>query len=256
MRKVLAFDLDGTLAPSKSTLPQQIAVLLNELLDHFDVCVISGGKFGQFETQLLEGLPATDEKLARLHLMPTCGTQYYRYIHGQWNQEYAENFTKEQKTKIITALNEAIDHLGYRETKVYGEIIEDRGSQITFSALGQDIVAELGDEGVRLKEQWDPDTVKKNAIRDYVAERIPEFEVRVGGGTSIDVTQPGIDKAYGMQKLMNMLSIEKKDILFFGDRLQVGGNDYPVLEFGIDSLEVSGWEHTVHRLETVLKVIK
>ncbi len=256
MKKVLAFDLDGTLAPSKSNLPQPIASLLNDLLDHFDICVISGGKFGQFETQLLEGLSTTDEKLARLHLMPTCGTQYYRFVEGKWNQEYAENFTDEQKTKIIAALNEAIDHLGYREAKVYGEIIEDRGSQITFSALGQDIVAELGDEGVRLKEEWDPDTAKKNAIRDYVAERIPEFEVRVGGGTSIDVTQPGIDKAYGMQKLMTMLSIEKKDILFFGDRLQVGGNDYPVLEFGIDSLEVTGWEHTAHRLETVLHVIK
>lgn len=251
MKKVLAFDLDGTLAPSKSTLPPKMGELLDSLLDHFDICVISGGKFGQFETQLLEGLNSSDEKLSRLHLMPTCGTQYYKFTDSKWNQIYAENFTDDEKSKIITALNEGIDTLGYREEKVYGEIIEDRGSQITFSALGQDIVAELGDEGVRLKEEWDPNTTKKNAVRDYVANLIPEFEVRVGGGTSIDITKPGIDKAYGMQKLIDMLSIAKEDILFYGDRLQEGGNDYPVKVFGIDTVEVSDWQDTASRLEKI-----
>jgi len=256
MKKVLAFDLDGTLAPSKSTLPKQVGEILDQLLDHFEICVISGGKFGQFETQLLEGLKTDDSKLGRLHLMPTCGTQYYRYEGNSWKQVYAENFTDDEKKKIINALSEGVDTLGFRESNVYGEIIEDRGSQITFSALGQDIVAELGDEGVRLKEEWDPDTSKKNAIREYVANLIPEFEVRVGGGTSIDITKPGIDKAYGMRKLMDVLSVSKEEILFFGDRLAEGGNDYPVKSFGIDCLEVSGWEHTVHRLESILLTIK
>jgi len=252
MKKVLAFDLDGTLAPSKSTLPPRMGEIIDQLLDTFEVCVISGGKFGQFETQLLNGLPSGPEKLARLHLMPTCGTQYYRFNGVNWDQVYAENFTDDEKSKIISALNAGIDTLGYRESKVYGEIIEDRGSQITFSALGQDIVAELGDEGVRLKEEWDPNTTKKNEIRDYVANLIPEFEVRVGGGTSIDITKPGIDKAYGMQKLIDMLGITKEDILFFGDRLNEGGNDYPVKAFGIETLEVSNWQDTARELETIL----
>ena len=252
MKKVLAFDLDGTLAPSKSTLPPRMDELLDQLLDQYEVCVISGGKFGQFETQLLNGLETDSAKLARLHLMPTCGTQYYKFTDDNWTQIYAENFTEDEKAKIITALNEGVDTLGYRESKVYGEIIEDRGSQITFSALGQDIVAVLGDEGVQLKEDWDPDTTKKNAIRDYVANLIPEFEVRVGGGTSIDITKPGIDKAYGMQKLIDMLGITKEDILFYGDRLTEGGNDYPVKQFGIESVEVSNWQDTAEKLEYLL----
>jgi len=252
MKKVLAFDLDGTLAPSKSTLPPRMGELIDQLLDHYEVCVISGGKFGQFETQLLDGLKTDATKLQRLHLMPTCGTQYYKFANGAWTQVYAENFNEDEKAKIISALNEGIDTLGYRETDVYGEIIEDRGSQVTFSALGQDIVAELGDEGVRLKEEWDPDTTKKNAIRDYVANLIPEFEVRVGGGTSIDITKPGIDKAYGMQKLIDILGITKEDILFYGDRLAEGGNDYPVKEFGIETIEVSSWQQTADELQKKL----
>jgi phosphomannomutase len=256
MKKVLAFDLDGTLAPSKSNLPERMSEVLDQLLDHFEICIMSGGQINQFHVQLLDGLKTSEEKLKKLHLMPTCGTRYYKYVDGEWKLEYAEDFTPEEKQKIIAALNEGMDALGLREPKVYGEIIEDRESQITFSAYGQDIVAELGDEGVRMKAEWDPDSSKKTAFREYLIKLIPEFAVHLGGGTSIDVTRPGIDKAYGIQKLMDALNLQKEDILFFGDRLQPGGNDYPVLEFGVDSLEVSGWEHTVHRLETVLHVIK
>jgi phosphomannomutase len=257
MKQLIAFDLDGTLAPSKSYLPDEMGEVFGRLLDKFQVCVISGGKFGQFETQLLNGLKTEPSKLEKLHLMPTCGTQYYVYdiTASRWRQVYAENFTDSEKKKIIGALNEGIDTLGYREKQTWGDIIEDRGSQITFSALGQEVVAELGDQGVQKKEEWDPDNKKKNTLRDYLAERLPEFEVRVGGGTSIDITKPGIDKAYGMQKLMGILKIGKNDILFMGDRLQPGGNDYPVKEFGIDCMEVSDWKNTAQILDGILHVL-
>lgn len=257
MKKLIAFDLDGTLAPSKSYLPDRMGEVLGRLLEKFQVCVISGGKFGQFETQLLNGLKANAALLERLHLMPTCGTQYYVYdaANKTWKQMYAENFTDAQKERIIEVLNEGIDKLGYREKETWGETVEDRGSQITFSALGQDIVAELGDEGVRKKEEWDPDNTKKIQLRNYLADRLTDFEVRAGGATSIDITKPGIDKAYGMNKLVEMLAISKDDILFLGDKLQEGGNDYPVKAIGIDCLEVSQWEDTALVLEGILHVL-
>jgi phosphomannomutase len=254
VRKVIAFDLDGTLAPSKSPLPDRMSELLSELLDKYQVCVMSGGKFEQFETQLLDNLKADTQKLTKLHLMPTCGTRYYRHETGKWHKVYAEDFTQEQKDKIVNALNEGIDALGYREPKTWGDTIEDRGSQITFSALGQDIVQHLGDEGVRLKEQWDPTVTKKHKLRDYVAKLIPEFEVRVGGGTSIDITKPGIDKAYGIQKLLDLLSISKEDIFFIGDRLEEGGNDYPVKAMGVDCIAISNWQETALVIEAILNV--
>ncbi len=257
MKKVIAFDLDGTLAASKSPLEDRMAEILDKLLDSFQVCVISGGKFGQFEKQLLANLHVEPSKLEKLHIMPTCGTQYYIFdlLSKKWKQVYAEDFTESEKKKIIDALETGVVKLGYKEAKVYGETIEDRGSQITFSALGQDIVDELGLEGVEKKEKWDPDGSKKKKLRDYVAELIPEFEVRSGGSTSIDITKPGIDKAYGMEKLISMLEISKEDILFFGDRLVEGGNDYPVKAMGIDSLEVSRWQDTALALESILHVI-
>lgn len=256
MKKVIAFDLDGTLAPSKSPVTDRMAAALNDLLDYYQVCVISGGKFEQFHKQLLSNLKASSEKLEKLHFMPTCGTRYYVYDLAQqdWKQVYAEDFTVSEKKKIFEALNKGFDDLKMREAKTYGETIEDRGSQVTYSVLGQDIVDVLGPKGVEQKEAWDPDNSKKNKLRDYIAPLIPEFEVRVGGVTSIDVTKQGIDKAYGMKKLTEILGISKEDILFLGDRIEEGGNDYPVKAMGIDSLQVERWEDTALVVEALIKV--
>jgi phosphomannomutase len=254
MKRLIAFDLDGTLAPSKSLADDRMTELLRQLLNKFQVCIISGGKFAQFDKQVLGTLNADDSELENLHLMPTCGTRYMAYnIEDQdWKQIYAEDFQESEKQKIIAALNKGFDDLKYREKKTYGECIEDRGSQITFSVLGQDVVDVLGLEGVKIKEEWDPDNKKKNELRDYIAPLIPEVEVRVGGITSIDVTKKGIDKAYGMKKLMSILSISKDQILFVGDRLQPGGNDYPVKAMGIDSLEISSWQETALAVQAIL----
>ena len=257
MKKLIAFDLDGTLAPSKSAVPDRIAELLGELLKTFHVCVISGGKFEQFNNQLLSNLKADQDELSKLHIMPTCGTRYYLYSlpSKSWDKVYAEDFSAAQKAKITKTLQSVIHDLGLDKVKVYGEQIEDRGSQISWSALGQDIVDVLGEEGVRQKEAWDPDNSKKLKIRDMVAPMLPEFEVRAGGTTTIDITKKGIDKAYGMQKLIEQLGLSKEDVLFFGDKLQEGGNDYPVKAMGIDSLEVSDWQDTALALEAILHVV-
>jgi HAD superfamily hydrolase (TIGR01484 family) len=254
MKKLIAFDLDGTLADSKSPLDDRMANLLGQLLEKYSVCVISGGKYAQFETQLIGNLHVNNELLNKLHIMPTCGTRYLRYdvITDEWVQLYAEDIPEVDKKRIIDAIEKGIDHLNLREKMVYGDIIEDRGSQITFSALGQDIVDHLGPDGVRLKEEWDPDMKKKQALRDYVADIIPDYEVRVGGATSIDITRPGIDKAYGMEKIKQELEISDNDILFIGDKLEEGGNDYPVKAMGIDSIAVKNWQETALIIQTLI----
>ncbi len=251
MKKLLAFDLDDTLAITKSPISDHMAETLAKILDEFEVCIISGGRFEQFKTQVIDRLHIEPHKLNKLHLMPTCGTRYYLYDQpsGEWKQQYAEDLTKEQKEQVISVLEASAKELGLWEAHPAGDIIEDRGSQITFSALGQKATPED-------KYAWDPDGTKKAALRDLAAQSLPGLEVRAGGSTSIDVTREGIDKAYGMQKLIDELDISKDDILFMGDKLQEGGNDYPVKAFGIECLDVDRWEDTVNRLETILAVIK
>jgi phosphomannomutase len=248
-RRVIAFDLDNTLADSKSPITAQMADLLDGLLRKFQVCVISGAKFEQFQEQLLNHLRAAPRTLTALHIMPTCGTRYLRFdvTAKRWKQVYAEDLAADQRARIVAALDKGADALGYRATKLWGAQIEDRGSQVTFSALGQKAP-------VASKQAWDPDGTRKRKLRDYVAKLIPEFEVRVGGSTSIDVTKPGIDKAYGIKKLIELLAVTKRDVMFVGDRLGKGGNDYPVKAMGVDCLEVSRWQETALVVQTILGV--
>jgi len=234
---LIAFDLDDTLAPSKSSLDPRMAELFARLLSVVQVCVISGGQFGQFESQLIAGLPASATPLfGRLHLLPTCGTQYYRYDNG-WKQQYAENLTLQQKAQGLAVLEKCAKDLGFWESETWGPILEDRGSQLTFSALGQDAPVEA-------KKAWDPTGTKKEALRAAAATLLPELEVRSGGSTSIDVTRKGIDKAYGMRKLAELTSIPIARMLFVGDRLDPGGNDYPVKVTGVRTYAVAGWKDT------------
>lgn len=233
--RMVAFDLDDTLAPSKSPLPPLMDRRLCELLGRTQVCIISGGQMGQFRSQVLDNLHASDAQLARLHLMPTCGTRYERYEGGRWVEVYAHDLTPDQRDGAIESLTRHARELGLWEEHPWGEIIEDRGSQITFSALGQEAPLDA-------KRAWDPAGEKKIALRDAVAADLPGLEVRGGGSTSVDITLRGIDKAYGMRKLVEVTGIPSEDMLFIGDRLDPAGNDYPVLAAGFPTLEVTGWE--------------
>jgi phosphomannomutase len=243
MKRLIVFDLDGTLAESKSPLDAEMARLLTSLLAIMKVAVISGGNWLQFENQVLANLPH-DQRLVNLSLLPTCGTKFYQYT-GEWQQLYAEDFTAAEKQKIIDALNQAVAATGSHVDRVWGEVIEDRGSQITFSALGQQAPIEE-------KKKWDPDFAKRQKMQAILDHLIPEFSVRLGGTTSVDVTKPGIDKAYGIRKLRDILGIPIAEMIYVGDALFPGGNDYPAKEAGALSIRVRDPNESKRVIEAVI----
>lgn len=281
---LVAFDLDDTLAPSKTAIPAPMAAALRDLLDQVPVCIISGGQIGQFRDQVLAHLDATPRELARLHLMPTCGTRYYTYVHtaqqpcqgrGEqqdqpeaaalaragredlaqpagrtqryagvqasdlpgWDLVYAQDLTAQEAGAAMAAVEQEARRLGLWEEETWGPVLENRGSQITFSALGQQAPIEA-------KRAWDPTGEKKTRLRDAVAPLLPQLEVRSGGSTSVDITRKGVDKAYGMRKLAEVTGIGLGEMLFVGDRLDPAGNDYPVKALGVPCHAVTGWEDT------------
>jgi phosphomannomutase len=243
MKRLIVFDLDGTLAKSKASLDAEMSALLHALLGIIRVAVISGAARSQFEAQVLAQLPR-DERLTNLSLLPTCGTRFLVY-DGTWRELYAEDLTAKDKAKIVGALKKALDESGFAATQTFGQIIEDRGSQITLSALGQKAPLDA-------KAHWDPDFAKRKKLKAVLDVLIPEFSVRLGGATSIDVTRFGIDKAYGIGKLSELLSISLKEMLYLGDALFVGGNDRPVKDAGVTSIQVRDPEETKRVIEALL----
>ena len=246
-KNLVIFDLDGTLAESKSSLDPEMAGLLKNLLSMVRVAVISGGDWPQFEQQLLSNLPQ-DQSLCSLSLLPTCGTKFYEYTDG-WKQLYSEGLSEEERARIIQALQEVVAASGFAAQETWGEVIEDRGSQITFSALGQQAPFQA-------KRDWDPDFVKRAAIKAALDPRLPEFSIRMGGTTSIDITKSGIDKSYGIRKLQELLGIPIPQMIFIGDALFPGGNDYPAKEAGVECIQVRDPDESKRVIEALIACLR
>jgi len=245
MKKLIVFDLDGTLAESKAAIDKDMVTVLNALLAVAKVAIISGGDWPQFEKQVLAKLGDT-KNLKNLSILPTCGTKFYQFKAKKgWVELYAENFSSDQKTKIIDSLNQAVEKSGIKPEKTWGEQIEDRGSQITFSALGQQAPLEA-------KKGWDPKFAKRKKIQKALGITIPEFSVNLGGTTSVDITKHGIDKKYGINKLKVVLGIKKREMLFLGDAIFPGGNDYPAKEAGIAAVCIKDPNETKRVIEGII----
>lgn len=266
MKKLIAFDQDDTINITKSPIDLEMALLLANLLDEFKICIISGTNWEVMRENNIRQLSNLDEEVnfKNLFILPTSGTQLWHYvgvsqnnlsqnqiIDNGWKREYYHSLSEEQVELITAALKKSAKRLGLWCENPNGDIIENRGSQVTFSALGQWANASE-------KHSWDPNMKKRESIVQLLKPELANIGVKIviGGATSIDVTLPGIDKAYGMRKLIEETALSKEDILFIGDKLKPGGNDYPVKNIGIDTIEVTNAEDTKWILKGFLGLIK
>ncbi|OGN07683.1 MAG: hypothetical protein A3B86_02505 [Candidatus Yanofskybacteria bacterium RIFCSPHIGHO2_02_FULL_38_22b] len=247
-KKLVVFDLDGTLTESKSPVDQETGLLLGQLLQTKKIAVIGGGKYELFQRQLLSKLLVTKELLANLYLFPMTATSFYKYEGSNWSEVYSQYFSKEEKEKILAAFEKTFQELNYKHPeKIYGELIEDRGSQVTFSVFGQEAPLEL-------KEKWNKnhsDTRLK--IEEVLQKHLLDMEVKLAGLTSIDVTRKGIDKGYGIKQIEKYLNTPIQNMLFVGDDFTHEGNDEPTLKTGVLCFEVKEPDDTKKLIKYLLE---
>ncbi len=237
-KQLIVFDMDGTLTPSKAPMRRDMARLLERLLERKAVAVIGGGRYEQFQRQFIGQAKFRKDFMPKLALFPTSSTAFYRWRNG-WKKVYAHELPTPTKRKIFAAFMEVFRETGYEHPeKAYGRIIEDRRTQVTFSAIGQNAP-------LRVKMRWHRknDRLRRRLAR-LLAKKLPELEVRLGGLTSIDVTRKGIDKAYGIRQIRKTLGVSIKDMLFIGDAIYPGGNDYAIVRTGVDYVKVHGPSET------------
>ena len=246
MKSLIIFDLDDTLAESKSAILPDMATWLRDLLQIKKVAIITGGKYEQIIKQVVSNLPV-DTDLSNLYLFPTCGASYYHYVDRVWKNVYEERLSGEDVKKIFQALRDAQMSAGViTEWALYGEQIEDRGTQVSWSALGQQCPPVI-------KVTWDPDQQKRLSMLPFLNISIPEYESRVGGATTIDVTRKGVDKKYGIYQMEQYLGVPLSDMLFIGDAIFPGGNDYAAVEIGIDYERTTGPEMTLELIQDIIR---
>jgi phosphomannomutase len=229
-----------------------MAVLLKELLKHKKVIIISGGSFGQFEKQFLPYLDITETEkdlYSNLILLPTSGSLCYQFDvqKKDWQITNKEEMPKEIKEKIFSTIKDFIENNSYgiKPYKEGDQVLEDRGTQITLSALGQNAPIEE-------KIKWDKDQEKRQAIKKILESKLPEVSFSIGGATSIDILPKGFDKAEGLKKFLEKEKMKKEDLFFVGDAIFPGGNDYSPLLEGFDCQKVSGPAETKKIIQTFL----
>lgn len=246
--KLVAFDLDGTLAESKQRLSADMGEMIGFLLEKkLIVAIMSGASFAQFEKQFLPALPVTSH-LDRLYLFPTNAAQCYSHKGGEWRVIYDQSFDVFEKGRVMQAIKEALEETGFAHPteQIWGERIEDRGAQISFSGLGQEAPLEA-------KKAWDPTGEKKKKIREAIAKRIPDFTVVASGSTTVDITKKGVNKAYGIRRLIELTDISIGEMIYVGDALEEGGNDSVVKQTGVHTVDVFGPDETALVIDGLLK---
>jgi len=127
LKRLIVFDLDGTLAESKSSLDAEMSRLLHDLLGIVKVAVISGGDWPQFEKQVLSHLPH-DETLVNLSLF--LHVERSLPVQRGLEEDLFEDFTTNEKEKITSSLKKAVEQAGFKVEKVWGEVIEDREARL------------------------------------------------------------------------------------------------------------------------------
>jgi HAD superfamily hydrolase (TIGR01484 family) len=243
--KLVAFDLDGTLAPSKGFISLEMAYSLSELLSKAQVCVVTGGTKKQVLSQVVKKLPK-GSNLKNLSIMPTSGAAYLKFGLFGWKPIYSLKLKRREIRKIKRVVKFSAILLGYWPKESYGKTIDNRGAQITFSGLGQRAPGYL-------KDSWDKNGDKKKKLKSKISGHLPDFEVRAGGSTSIDITKKGIDKGFAVLELIRLNSLNTDEVVFVGDRFDKDGNDFPVLQTGVRCIEVKTPWQTVGVISNLLK---
>ena len=203
--RLIAFDLDNTLAVSKQPMKPDMTVRIEALTELMPVAIVTGGGRELVISQVLDVLdPRAD--LSNLHVMPAGGSSYYRWREGAWRLEYERTLSARDRDAAILSLTRRARELGMWPEHPWGE-------------------------------------------------SIGHLRVRAGGYTSVDVSAGNTDKAFALRELAGRLGISTGDIIFVGDRMTPGGNDYPAAQAGAIALQVTGPQDTVRLCDILLPLL-
>jgi phosphomannomutase len=243
--RLVIFDLDDTLAVSKSPLAPEMAQALHDLLETRHVAVISGTKWELFRDLFVANI--APQYHSRLLIAPVSGAQIYRYRSAEW-QLVNQSFLGVSFEAIVDAFTRAFAASGFvSPTETWGPQFEDRIAQVTYSALGQRAPADA-------KRAWDPDLAKRLPVIEQLRQLLPSYlSIRAGGGSSIDVS--GFEKDYGIRQVLLQFigdRIEESDALFIGDAIHPGGNDYAVTRTQVHYRSTRGLAHTRALIRRIL----
>ena len=237
-KNVIIADVDETICETCQQISPEMAEQINNMIQQgYEFAFISGTKMEDLVNMISSRIKEPH------HLLATTGTNYTFVKNGIRETKYRNSFTQEEKKEIFDAFKNVIDHFKIRTMTTPEDQLQDRDSQITFSAIGRNAPIEI-------KKRYDPNEKKRKIWVRFLKGHIDEskYEIKIGGTTSIDVTRKGLDKEWGITEFAKYHHVLLSNILFFGDKIYPGGNDYPAARI-VDCIAVKNPHETLRELK-------
>ena len=226
------FDVDGTITPPRSR--------MDERFESFFVKWIDNQRNLRNKVILVTG--SDKEKTIQ-----QIGYPLWRYVDGVYqnagNQLYIRGkLIRESKWQMSADLHlDILDEI--RNSRWYGEAeknVEERVGMVNISTVGRGAGKVLR----KVYYEWDTRKLERVGIVDRLSKKYPKLQFNVGGEISIDIYPKGMDKSQVLKRL------DGKSV-FFGDKCEVGGNDYTISQKADMSYHVSDWKDTFKILQTI-----
>jgi len=239
-KKVIIADVDDTICESCQQISPEMAKQISRMIKNgYKFAFISGTK----NSDLMKMISSIIKE--EHHLLGTTGTNYILIKDGNPEVKYNLSFTIEEKKEIFNALEELIVEFNINSMTTKEDQLQDRDSQITLSAIGRNAPSIM-------KRNHDPDGIKRATWVKYLRNFLSKgkYDIKVAGTTSIDITRKGLDKEWGIRKFSKFNNINFDEILFFGDKIYPGGNDYPATRI-VDCIAVKSPQDTLNKLKNL-----
>ncbi len=243
-KKMIVFDKDNTITKAKKPMETSMSLLFSKLLNKYYVSIITWWDFNNIYNQIIT-LLQSNSNLSNLFLFPTIWTQMYYYDKWKWIRKYAEFLDENEINYIKYILENTLNNLNIKPKKIRWEIIENRWSQVTYSALWQNAPLEE-------KQKFDPDKKIRKKIVNEIKNKLKDYEIWIAWTTSIDITKKGLDKSYWIKKIIENLKIKKEEILFIWDAIFPWWNDYPITKVWVDFIKVNDTKDTENIIKSLI----
>ena len=245
MNKVFIFDVDGTLTPSRLPMTKEFKMFFKKWIKKNNFYLVTGSDLPKLQEQM-GGL-----EIYSSGIFTCCGNEYWQsdpVVHPMYcDLVYKNRFTPPES--LIEYLEEKIKYSKYYHRA--GNHIENRDSMLNFSVIGRDCTQEQREDYFK----WDKQTNERKNIANNIKFDWSKLDAVIGGQISIDIYPKGNDKSQVLEHIEKRH--ETGEIIFIGDGIENGGNDYPLAELmdnitDCDWYHTKGWEHTKEILESLI----
>ena len=237
-KKLIFADVDGCLCESRQRISLEMKKEVERITEKYTFACIGGNEPKQLYTQICKYLNVP------IYVLGNSGTKISKWDGKNLEQIFSDDFSQEDKAKIKLEVEALCSEFNLIPFIPKDDQILDRDTQITLAILGSHAP-------LNIRRIYDSDKIKRKKFINWLRKKLPEFELVIGGTTSIDITKKERNKGWGIVNFCKTFNYNLKECLFFGDAIFPEENDYSVVGL-IDYIKIQNPKDTLEKFRELL----